>query len=110
MYVRLFLLRITLPEKRSRIFLYMVFVCLYMEVICPNTVKYGIVFRRFLHSDYRYPLGYPTYPVHSLVFSLVACLARKQQVLCNCYRQINCSHHVLKSYKNVKIVNTVKSI
>ena len=24
---------------RSRIFLYMVFVCLYMEVICPNTVK-----------------------------------------------------------------------
>ena len=32
---------------RSRIFLYMVFVWLYMEVICPNTVKYGIVFRRF---------------------------------------------------------------
>ena len=28
----------------------MVFVCLYMEVICPNKVKYRIVFRRFLRS------------------------------------------------------------
>ena len=32
---------------RSCIFPYIVFVCLYMEVICPNTVKYGTVFRRF---------------------------------------------------------------
>ena len=40
----------SLPEKRLikiLIFPYTVFVCLYMEVICPNTVKYGTVFRRF---------------------------------------------------------------
>ena len=35
----------------SCIFPYTVFVCLYMEVICPKTVKYGTVFRRFLHCD-----------------------------------------------------------
>ena len=36
---------------QSRIFLYVVlFVCLYMEVICPITVKYGILFRRILRS------------------------------------------------------------
>ena len=29
------------------------FGCLYMEVICPNTVKYGIVFKRFLRSGGR---------------------------------------------------------
>ena len=35
---------------RSRIFPYTVFVCLwlYMEIVCPNTVKYRTVFRRFL--------------------------------------------------------------
>ena len=32
---------------RSCVFPYTVFVCLYMEIVCPNTVKYGTVFRRF---------------------------------------------------------------
>ena len=37
---------------RSRIFPYTVIVCLYMEVICPNTEIYGIVFRRFSGSEF----------------------------------------------------------
>ena len=40
----------TLLHRRFNVltfFSYKDFVCLYMEIICPNTVKYGTVFRRF---------------------------------------------------------------
>ena len=37
---------------RSFIFPYTIFVCLYMEIICPNTVKYGTVFRRFSRCEH----------------------------------------------------------
>ena len=36
---------------RSCIFLYTVFVCLYIEIFCPNSVKYGTVFRRFSRCE-----------------------------------------------------------